>query len=112
MRKPSSRTQPTTTQARPGVGDVALCPEAQQVIAIIRALRAEGVTPAVVEWAGLVVELESTPMATGNPVYVPSLMQSIVREYGGAEIERLLTQSDGVPDLVDDEEQPALRGPS
>lgn len=71
----------------------------------MRAMRAEGLSPTAVQVGTARVELGPAPIAT-NVTFTSQPSKSIVAEYGGAEIERLLQQE---PDLVDDEEQPAVR---
>lgn len=99
MRKPSSKT-------RRGKATLAGRGDLEAAISAIARLRAAGLQPSAVRVGEVSIEL--APTASAFQLSQRFDTQSIVREYGGAEIERLLKDA-GAPDVVDDEDQPAVR---
>lgn len=103
MRKNSWRTTSLTEPTGPTVGDV------EAALSLADQLRLRGFVPTYVSVGSVEFELEPMRVApSAGPHMVATPGRTLVEEYGGPEMAKLLEQED----LVDDEDQPAVRSSS
>lgn len=99
--------QPSKTMTEPLGGDAA------QALSLVRALRAEGLHVTRVKSGAVELELAVVIDAKHGAVNIGETQQarpSVIEEWGGPAFAKAL-EGDGA-DLVDDDEQPAIRGAS
>lgn len=92
---------PRNTPTKDGAGD------AEAALALIRALRRDGIHATSVKVGEVRVEmLAIVDHKASSTAQVEPSRKSVIEEWGGAEFAK---QLDAQPDLVDDEDQPAVR---
>lgn len=99
MKNSSSKTTSSTDPAICTAGDVAAA------LSLAGSLRAQGFAPTRIKVGDVEFDLGQSQIGVMPSVTTP-ILRSIVEEYGGPEMARLLKDQ---PDLVDDEDQPAVR---
>lgn len=102
-----SKLQSKPTTMEPLGGDAA------QALSLVRALRAEGCYPTRVKAGGVELELAVVVDAKHGAANIGATAQprpSVIEEWGGPAFAKAL-EGEGA-DLVDDDEQPAIRGAS